>query len=116
MVLQIQSIVTIFVAGIVLIYLDIDSALSALFGGAVSVISSAAFAIIVSCKIGFAASDTIRLALRAEAIKVVLTISLLWAVFKFYVNVNAIVFIGTFILIVLIHSVALLVTDNTNKR
>ena len=116
MVLQLQSIITILIAGVVMVYLDINSAVSALFGGAVSVISSTVFAIIVSSKIGFAASDTIRLALRAEAIKIVLTISLLWAVFKFYVNVNAIVFIGTFILIVLIHGVALLVTDHTNKR
>ena len=92
------------------------SALSALLGGAVSVISSATFAVIVSSKIGYAASATIRLALRAEAIKIILTVSMLWAVFKFYANVNAILFIGTFILIVLIHSVALLVTDDTKKR
>lgn len=91
------------------------SAISAMLGGAVSVISSAAFAVIVSSKIGYDASDTIRLALRAEAIKIVLTISLLWTVFNFYTNVNAVVFIGTFVLIVLIHSLALLVTDDTDK-
>lgn len=115
-VLRIQSITTIIVASFFLIFHDKHSALSALLGGAISVTSSAAFAIIVSTKIGYAASDTIRLALRAEAIKIVLTISLLWAVFKFYANVNAILFIGTFVLIVLIHGIALLVTDDTNTR
>jgi len=115
-VLRIQFIVTVLVASAFLIFLDIHSALSALLGGAVSVISSAAFAIIVSSEIGYAASDTIRLALRAEAIKIVLTVSMLWAVFKFYANVNAMLFIGTFVLIVLIHGAALLVTDDAKKR
>lgn len=86
-----------------------------MLGGAVSIISSAAFAIIVSKKIRYVASDTIRLALRAEVIKIILTIGFLWAVFKFYAEVNSIVFIGTFILIVLINSLVLLVADSTKK-
>lgn len=87
-------------------------AISAMLGGIISVTSSAAFAIIVSNNRGYVASDTIRLALRAEAIKIVLIVSLLWMVFNFYANVNAFIFIGTFILIVLIQSIALLVADD----
>nr|WP_164503141.1 ATP synthase subunit I [Nitrosomonas sp. JL21] len=113
--MRIQSLITIVIAGFFLIFFDVHSGMSAILGGAVSVASSAAFAIIVSSKIGYIASDTVRLALRAEAVKIILTIGLLWVVFKFYASVNAIVFVGTFIFIVLIHSLALLVTDDTKK-
>ncbi len=113
-VLRIQFITTIIVAGVFLVFFDdLHSAISAMLGGVISVTSSAAFAIIVSNKSNYTASDTIRIALRAEAIKIVLIVSLLWAVFNFYVNVNALVFVGTFVLIVLVHSMALLVTDDT---
>lgn len=95
--------------------LGIHGAISAMLGGAVSVISSAAFAIIVSHHKGYAAGDAIRTALRAEAVKIILIVGLLWMVFRFYANVNAFVFIGTFILMVLVYSMALLVADDTKK-
>jgi len=91
----------------------LQGAISALLGGLVSVISSAAFAIIISRHKGYTAGETIRTALRAESVKIILTVSLLWLVFKFYENVNAPVFIGTFILAVLVYSFALLIADDT---
>jgi len=104
------------VAIVIALLLDLNGALSAILGGLVNIISSAAFAIIISHHQGYTASGTIRTALRAEAVKVILTVILLWTVFKNYENVNAFAFIGTFILTVLVHSMALFVSDNTKIR
>lgn len=112
-VLRMQLLATIAVAVVVWFLLGMQGAISASLGGVVSVVSSAAFAVIVSRHKGYTAGEAIRTALRAESIKIVLTVSLLWLVFKFYENVNALAFIGAFILTVLVHSVALLVADDT---
>jgi len=112
-VLRMQLLATIAVAVVVWFFLGMQGAISASLGGVVSVVSSAAFAVIVSRHKGYTAGEAIRTALRAESIKIVLTVSLLWLVFKFYENVSALAFIGAFILTVLVHSVALLVADDT---
>ena len=113
-VLRWQLIVTIAVVIALALLIDLQSATSALLGGMVSVISSTAFAIIVSRHKGYTAGGTIRTALRAEAVKIFLTVILLWIVFKLYDNVNAFAFIGTFILTVIVHSLALFVSDSKN--
>lgn len=112
-VLRVQLLITLVVAVAVGVFLGMQSAISAALGGGVSVISSAAYAIIVSHHKGYTAGETVRTALRAESVKIILTVSLLWVVFKFYENLNASAFIGTFILTVLAYSMALLVSDDT---
>ncbi|AEJ00253.1 ATP synthase I chain [Nitrosomonas sp. Is79A3] len=112
-VLRLQLLITLIVAVVIWFVLGFHGAVSAMLGGAVSVISSAAYAMIVSRHKGYTAEGTVRTALRAEAIKIILTVSLLWMVFKNYEDVNAFAFIGTFILIVLVYSMALLVSDDT---
>jgi ATP synthase protein I len=112
-VLRVQLLITLVVAVAVGVFLGIQSAISAALGGGVSVVSSAAYAIIVSHHKGYTAGETVRTALRAESVKIILTVSLLWVVFKFYENLNASAFIGTFILTVLAYSMALLVSDDT---
>ena len=112
-VLRLQLLVTLIVAVVIWFFLGIHGAISVMLGGAVSVISSAAFAMIISRHKGYTAEGTIRTALRAEAVKIILTVSLLWVVFKNYEDVNAFAFIGTFILNVLVYSMALLVSDDT---
>ncbi|WP_295628010.1 ATP synthase subunit I [uncultured Nitrosomonas sp.] len=114
-VLLVQLSITFALVIVFLFILGMHGAISAMLGGAVSVISSTAFAVMVSRHKGYAAGDAIRTALRAEAVKIMLTIGLLWMVFEFYTNVNAFVFIGTFILMVLVYSMALLVADDTKK-
>lgn len=93
-----------------------EIAVSALLGGMVSVISSAVFAMIVSRHQGFTARGTIRTALRAEAVKITLIVLLLWLVFKVYEDVNAFAFIGMFTLTVIMHSMALFVSEKINKN
>ncbi|MXS83248.1 ATP synthase subunit I [Nitrosomonas oligotropha] len=112
-VLRVQLLITLVVAVAIGIFLGVQSAISAVLGGSVSVISSAAYAIIVSHHKGYTAGETVRTALRAESVKIILTVILLWVVFKFYEDLNAFAFIGTFILTVLAYSMALLVSDDT---
>jgi ATP synthase protein I len=110
---RVQLLITLVVAVAIGIFLGLQSAISAALGGGVSVISSAAYAIIVSHHKGYTAGETIRTALRAESVKIILIVILLWVVFKFYEDLNAFAFIGTFILAVLAYSMALLVSDDT---
>lgn len=112
-VLRVQLLITLVVAVAIGIFLGVQSAISAALGGSISVISSAAYAIIVSHHKGYTAGETVRTALRAESVKIILTVILLWVVFKFYEDLNAFAFIGTFILTVLAYSMALLVSDDT---
>jgi len=114
-VLLVQLLVTFALVIVFLLALGKHGAISAMLGGGVSVISSAVFALIVSRHQGYTAGDAIRTALRAEAVKIILIVGLLWMVFKFYPSVNALVFIGTFILMVLVYSMVLFVADNTKK-
>ena len=115
-VLRWQLLVTILIAVTLTLLIDLHSAISAFLGGMVNVVSSAAFAIIVSRHKGFTAGGTIRTALRAEAVKIILTIALLWIVFRYYDDLNAFVFIGTFILTVIMHSLALFVSDSKKSH
>jgi len=115
-VLRWQALCTVTVSVAMVLFIDLESAISALLGGMVSIVSSAAFAVIVSRHQGYTAGGTIRTALRAEAVKIILTILLLWLVFKLYENVNAVVFIGTFILTVIVHSLALFVSDSYKNK
>ena len=87
-----------------------------MLGGMVGLISSAAFAVIVSQHKGYTANEAIKTIVRAELLKISLIVIMLWLVFKNYENVNAFVMIGTFILTVLAHSMVLFVSDNVKYK
>jgi ATP synthase protein I len=87
-------------------------AASALLGGFVSIVSAAAFAAVISRNRGSTAGGVLVTAIKAETVKIVLMISLLWLVMTLYKDVVAIGFIGTFVLTVLIFGMALFVTDD----
>ena len=88
-------------------------AASALLGGVVSIISAAAFAAMISRYQGATAGGVLITALKAETVKVVIMIILLWLVLTLYEDVVAVGFIGTFAITVLIFGMALFVTDET---
>ncbi len=90
-------------------------AASALLGGVVSIISAAAFSAIISRYQGATASSALITALKAEAVKVIIMIILLWLVLTFYKDVVAVGFIGTFAVTVLIFGMALFVTDDAKN-
>ena len=89
----------------------IHGAASALLGGVVSIISAAAFSAIISRYKGVSAGGALITALKAEAVKVVVMVILLWLVLTLYKDVVAVGFIGTFVLTVIIFGMALFVTD-----
>jgi len=114
-ILCIQLLVTVVLASVLWIYIDVQSALSAVFGGMVSFISSAVYALMISRHKGYTAGGAIRTALRAEAVKIVLIVVLLWMVFAFYDAVNPVVFIAAFILTVIVYSMALFISDSAKR-
>lgn len=115
-ILRIQFLVTLIAVCGFWLLVDRHGGVSALLGGMISVATTAVYAIIVSQHSGYTAGAALRTALRAEAVKIVLTVGLLWIVFKYYESVNAFVFIGTFILTVLIYSLALLIADEAKSK
>ncbi len=107
-----QSLFTLIAALGCYIWVDSHSAISALLGGFISVASSSAFALIVSLHKGKSASGTLRTALRAEAVKIIVIVISLWQVLTQFENINLIVFIGTFTAAVVINSMALLISED----
>ena len=87
-------------------------AASALLGGFVSIVSAGAFAAIISRYRGSTAGGVLVTAMKAETVKIIVMITLLWLVMTLYKDVVAIGFIGTFVLTVLIFGMALFVTDD----
>ena len=87
-------------------------AASALLGGLVSIVSAGAFSAIISGYQGSTASGVLITALKAEAVKIVVIVTLLWLVLTLYKDVVAAGFIGTFALTVVIFGLALFVTDD----
>jgi ATP synthase protein I len=94
----------------------IHGAASAFLGGVISIISAAAFSAIVSRYEGVTAAGALITALKAEAVKIIVMVILLWLVLTIYKDVVAVGFIGTFALTVLIFGMALFVTDDSKAE
>ena len=86
-------------------------AASAALGGLVSIVAGLAFAIVMQSSDVRSADGTVVAALRAEAIKIGLAVLLLWLVLALYKDVVLLVFIGSFILSILVFSMAFFVRD-----
>ncbi len=108
-----QLIVTVVMVLILAPLWGFHGALSAFLGGVVSIVAAAAFAAIVSRYHGASISGALKTALRAEAVKIITMIALLWLVLTFYKDVVAVGFIGTFAITVLVFGMALFVRDDT---
>jgi ATP synthase protein I len=91
----------------------LHGAVSAFLGGVVSIVAAAAYATIISRYHGATISGALKTAIRAEAVKIVAMIALLWLVLTFYKDVVAVGFIGTFAITVLVFGMALFVPDDT---
>ena len=93
----------------------VNSAISGFLGAIVSAVAGAAYAVLVSRHRGYSASGALRTALRAEAVKIFIIIMLLWAVFAMFKDLQPVMFIGSFVIAVLISSVAVFVPEKLNK-
>ena len=89
----------------------VHGAVSGILGGLVSICAGLAFSIVVSLSNSDSPAGTLVAAFRAEAVKIVTAIVLLWLVFSTYKDVIAIGFIGSFAVSILIFGMALFVRD-----
>ena len=89
----------------------VDGALSAALGGAVSVVAGWASAVVASKEKGRSAGDVLIGALRAEAVKIGLIAFLLWLVLATYDSVVAPALFGSFVITVLIFTMAFFVRE-----
>ena len=89
----------------------LHGAVSAALGGTIGIVAGLAFAALAARSKAKSAGEALYAALRAEAVKVVLMILLLWAVMATYRDVVAVGLIGAFIATVLIFTTAVAVHD-----
>jgi ATP synthase protein I len=93
----------------------VHGALSAALGGAVSILSGLGSAVVASMGKAESAGGILLVVLRAEAVKLGLIVILLWLVLATYRDVVATAFIGSFVVTVLIFSMAFFVRDDDQK-
>ena len=89
----------------------VHGAISAALGGSIGIIAGLVFVVMAARSKPQSAGEALYAALRAEAVKVVLMIVLLWIVLATYRNVVAIGLIGAFIATVLIFTMAVWVRE-----
>jgi len=89
----------------------LHGAVSAALGGTIGIVSGLAFAALAARSKSRSAGEALYTVLRAEAVKVVLMVLLLWIALATYGDVVAIGLIGTFIATVLIFTMAVLVRE-----
>jgi len=90
---------------------DMPSALSAAAGGAVSIFAGLAAAFVASLSVSKSAGGVLAGALRAEAVKLGVALLLLWLVLANYEQAVVAVFLGAFVVTMLIFSMAFFVRE-----
>ena len=86
-------------------------ALSAALGGLVSMAGGLVSAVVASLGMAESAGQGLLSALRAEAVKIGLIVALLWLVLVNYGDVVVLAFLGSFVVTVLVYTMAMLVRD-----
>jgi len=94
-----------------LLLADTETALSAAAGGAVSIVAGLASALVASLGKARSAGGVLVGALRAEAVKLGLALLLLWLVLVNYADVAVGVFLGAFVVTMLVFSMAFFVRE-----
>lgn len=94
----------------------IHGALSAVFGGLVSFAGGLGFAAVASLSRADSAAGVMAGALRAEAVKIVVIVFLLWLVMSSYRAVVVVAFFGTFIIATVLFSAAFFVPDENQSK
>ena len=106
-----QLVATAFITAAAALLSDMTSALSAAAGGGVSILAGAASALVASVSASKSAGRALAGALRAEAVKLGLSLLLVWFVLANYPAVAVAVFLGTFVVTMLIFSMAFFVRE-----
>ena len=116
LIFAVQAAATIVLAVLAGLLAGFHGAISAGLGGLVSMVAGLGFAIMVANKKNSSAEGVLRDAFRAESVKVVLVIMLLWLVFKMYKDVVAAALIGAFCITILIFGMALFVPEAKQRN
>jgi ATP synthase protein I len=89
----------------------VPAGMSALLGGLIGVIGDFTYGAIVSRLGVTSAGNVLRTALRAQAVKIMLMVMLLWLVFTQYKDLVALAFFAAFAVIILMFRFALFIRD-----
>lgn len=92
-------------------WMGLDAAISAILGGLVMMVAGGVFAALAGGNKVRSAGETLRRLIRAEAGKIGAIVLQLWLVLTAYESVVPAVFIGSFIVAVMIYPIALRVRD-----
>ena len=111
-VLRWQILATVALAAVAGAVAGVHGALSASAGGLVSILSGLAAAILASRGGGKSAGGVVVGALRAEGVRIVLIVILLWLVMTAYRDVVVIAFFGSFLVTVIIFAMAFFVRES----
>lgn len=109
-VLKIQLLFILIAVIIFAYWFGLHGAISATLGGGINVLAGVVFGLIISRHQGFLPGDVIKTALKAEVFKIICIVFVVVG-FKIYSDVIPAIFIGVFVLTVLLHSAALFVVN-----
>jgi ATP synthase protein I len=93
-----------------------DGALSAALGGCINVAAGAAYAWIVSRSKARSAGEALRTMFRAEAVKILLIIVMLWLAMSHYRSIVHWIFLGSFAITLAIFTAAIAVRDGEQDK
>ncbi len=109
-----QVLATTIIASIAAWFAGAHGAISALLGGLISIVAGLVFVLMAAkstAKRGRSAGEVLFAALKAEVAKLVLALLLLWLVLAIYQEVVIVGLLGSFVLTLLIFSMALFAGD-----
>jgi len=106
-----QVLATIIIASIAAWFAGAHGAISAALGGLISIIAGLVFVLLTARNKVRSAGEVLLVAFKAEAAKLFLAISLLWLVLALYQDVVVVALIGSFVVSILIFSMALFAGD-----
>ncbi|MFL6624103.1 MAG: ATP synthase subunit I [Sulfurifustaceae bacterium] len=110
-----QALVTIVSTLAAAYFAGVHGAISAALGGVVSIAAGIVFAFVAARGRTSSAAGALFGALRAEGARIVVIVALLWTVFATYKDLVALAFIATFIVTVVIFSMAFFVRDQQSR-
>lgn len=93
-----------------------NGTISAVLGGMVSMLSGVAATLIATRRTEDSAGGVLFMALRAEGVRVVLIVILLWLVLATYREVVAPAFFGAFVVTLLLFSAAFFIREDSSQR
>ena len=108
-----QVLATIIIASIAAWFAGVHGAISAALGGLISIIAGLVFMLLTARSKVRSAGEVLLVALKAEAAKLFLAILLLWLVLTVYQAVVIVGLVGSFVVSILIFSMALFAGDKT---